>query len=855
MRHTAAQVVGKVGALDLASKEWPDLIPALQSNVSTAPAGVKQATLEALGFVCEGLDHRALEQAQVNVVLTAVVAGMAKEQEAATRAVATKALDNALAFASVNFESKDERDYLMATVCACAEAPEPQARPRAAAKQSIKQRRRKTASRRQTAEGFALTACLPPLRCALAPAPRRTRRQAGSAPTRRRAAFQAAMRRRLSAARVRGGSLADAPRAAAAPQVREAAMECVADIVEHYYKFMQPYMGQIFEISRKTLSDGSSEEIAVQALMIWSNVCSIEENEEEGSNFHFSAAAAPQLVPLLLSVLPSKTDVDEEADEDEWSLAQEAHLCLQSLAYVVRDPVRDAVMPFVQAHVASSDWRAREAAVNAFAAIMAGPDPVTTLPMVRSALPSLLGMIKDPARPVRAAAAFAVTYCLDELHACAEEDQPPLLSPESLPPLLAVLTEALHAEDAVVGDHMVDALSKLAEGYLNAADSMPSTPLSPYFQGIVQALLQAAASAARQNAYNALSDVVASAAPADAATLGQLLPHMLQLLGAATAAPAPNAEAEQAKSEVQGNMCGVLMAITHRLRRLGEPHDAPLKLHADAMMGAYLAVATCRAGTVHAEAVLSIGALADAVGPQFEKYMAALWPVMEVGLRNFAEYEVCQVTVDLVGDVCRALETKVQPFADRIMMALLTDLASNELSATVKPGIICVFGDVALALGLLFEPYLMNVLQMLAGAAQHAAGTAAAANAADDEEAVEASCKLRTAIMEAYCGIIQGMKDDKSKLVAVAQQGPGILEFIAACCVDPHALDDPALLLAAVGLVGDVAESLPGMAAMCAQRAELSTLLQRSRSEDADDAVKEAARYTEQMVQQNMHAR
>jgi hypothetical protein len=40
--------------------------------------------LEALGFVCEGLDHRALEQAQVNVVLTAVVAGMAKEQEAAT---------------------------------------------------------------------------------------------------------------------------------------------------------------------------------------------------------------------------------------------------------------------------------------------------------------------------------------------------------------------------------------------------------------------------------------------------------------------------------------------------------------------------------------------------------------------------------------------------------------------------------------------------------------------------------------------------------------------------------------------------------------------------------------------------
>ena len=151
MRHTAAQVVGKVGALELAAKSWAGLIPALQANVADAPAGVKQATLEALGFVCEGLDHRALEQAQVNVVLTAVVAGMAKEQEAAPRAVATKALDNALAFAAVNFESKDERDYLMATVCACAEAPEPQARARNAAAIGDRPRRHTASRRRQTA--------------------------------------------------------------------------------------------------------------------------------------------------------------------------------------------------------------------------------------------------------------------------------------------------------------------------------------------------------------------------------------------------------------------------------------------------------------------------------------------------------------------------------------------------------------------------------------------------------------------------------------------------------------------------------------------------------------------------------
>jgi importin subunit beta-1 len=128
-RHTCAQVVGKIGALDLAASEWPELIPQLQGNVAAASAsGVKQASLEALGYVCEDLDHTALPQSQVNVVLTAVVAGMGRAEEAATRVVATKALDNALIFAAENFKSDVERNYVMQMVCEGAVAPEPEVR-------------------------------------------------------------------------------------------------------------------------------------------------------------------------------------------------------------------------------------------------------------------------------------------------------------------------------------------------------------------------------------------------------------------------------------------------------------------------------------------------------------------------------------------------------------------------------------------------------------------------------------------------------------------------------------------------------------------------------------------------------
>ena len=43
--------------------------------------------------------------------------------------------------------------------------------------------------------------------------------------------------------------------------------------------------------------------------------------------------------------------------------------------------------------------------------------------------------------------------------------------------------------------------------------------------------------------------------------------------------------------------------------------------YSDAMMAAFLAVFRCRSATVHEEALLAVGALVDASGPAFLKYM------------------------------------------------------------------------------------------------------------------------------------------------------------------------------------------------------------------------------------------
>ena len=128
MRHTAALVVAKVAAIDIPRGEWPDLVSALLASLAAAAgggaapdAGVRQATLEALGYVCEelgALEDDYLQQDQVNAILTAVVQGMRKEEpELEVRLVATHALSNALTFAHVNFGSEGERDYIMRIVC------------------------------------------------------------------------------------------------------------------------------------------------------------------------------------------------------------------------------------------------------------------------------------------------------------------------------------------------------------------------------------------------------------------------------------------------------------------------------------------------------------------------------------------------------------------------------------------------------------------------------------------------------------------------------------------------------------------------------------------------------------------
>ena len=88
---------------------WPNLMSVLVNNVTNASSTetLKEATLEAIGYICQDIqDHLCLE-AKSNEILTAIVHGMKRDEPSGhVRLAATNALFNSLEFTRANFEKE-----------------------------------------------------------------------------------------------------------------------------------------------------------------------------------------------------------------------------------------------------------------------------------------------------------------------------------------------------------------------------------------------------------------------------------------------------------------------------------------------------------------------------------------------------------------------------------------------------------------------------------------------------------------------------------------------------------------------------------------------------------------------------
>ena len=102
-----------------------------------------------------------------------------------------------------------------------------------------------------------------------------------------------------------------------------------------------------------------------------------------------------------------------------------------------------------------------------------------------------------------------------------------------------------------------------------------------------------------------------------------------------------------------------------------------------------------------------------ALESNFAPYIQAFLPFLYPALKAHEDTQLCTVAVGIIGDISRALGEQSAQYSANFMTVLLENLGSDVLNRNVKISVLSCFGDIALAIGPAFEPYLQTTMQVL----------------------------------------------------------------------------------------------------------------------------------------------
>ncbi|KAF9115410.1 karyopherin beta [Mortierella sp. AM989] len=627
--------------------------------------------------------------------------------------------------------------------------------------------------------------------------------------------------------------------------VQIASFECLVRIMQLYYEFMPFYMQKaLFGLTVQGMKH-ENERVALQAVEFWSTVCE-EEIDLEGArleayqngtepdvpNYNFAKAALPETLPVLLQLMAKQ---DEDDEEDDWNLSMAAGTCLSLTAQCVGDAIVGPVIQFVEANIRNTQWQFREASVMAFGSILEGPTQDLLVPPVAQALPFLIEMMTDPVIKVKDTTAWTLGRVSQSLVECIKPDV-------HLQPLIEALVRGLDDSNRIVSNCCLSLMNLAEQLEGEQGSDSPTSLMSPFFDGIITALMRITGRStneafSRTSAYEAISILVSHSAKDTFPTISALATTILDRLEQSIAVQNQiiGIDERNSHNELQSNICSVL---TNIIRRVGG-EIAPM---ADRIMTVLLQLLTAasRHSTILEDAFLAIGALTTALDSEFARYLETFAPFLFNALQNHEEYQLCSIAVGLIGDICRSLGAQSATYCDNFMTTLLQNLQSPVLHRNVKPAILSCFGDIALAIEGRFGTYLDVTMTVLAQACNIRAESS-------DYDMIDYVNQLREGIVDAYVGIVQGLKaGDCSALLT--PHLVHVFNFLNVVYNDPERTDT--LLRSMIGLLGDLAESFPHGEIKAPLQAEwVGQCLKEGRSSRQNSVTtKEVARWAKEMV-------
>ncbi|NXJ18647.1 IMB1 protein, partial [Dicrurus megarhynchus] len=485
---------------------------------------------------------------------------------------------------------------------------------------------------------------------------------------------------------------------------------------------------------------------------------------------------------------------DENDDDDDWNPCKAAGVCLMLLATCCEDDIVPHVLPFIKEHIKNPDWRYRDAAVMAFGCILEGPEPNQLKPLVIQAMPTLIELMKDPSVVMRGFSSLTFFFFLS--------------LGGGVGVFLGILAgKGMECEFLELrgwktdGCFVFQAFSSLAEAAYEAADvaddqEEPATYcLSSSFELIVQKLLETAdrpdghQNNLRSSAYESLMEIVKNSAkdcyPAVQKTTLVIMERLQQVLQMESHIQSTSDRIQF--NDLQSLLCATLQNVLRKVQ-----HQDALQI-SDVVMASLLRMfqSTAGSGGVQEDALMAVSTLVEVLGGEFLKYMDAFKPFLGIGLKNYAEYQVCLSAVGLVGDLCRALQSNILPFCDEVMQLLLENLGVSRPFPAPEPRVDALPGGSG---------------RWEKRGRKREDSSHPGVRPQSDYDMVDYLNELREGCLEAYTGIIQGLKGDQENVhpdvMLVQPRVEFILSYIDHIAGDEDHTDG--VVACAAGLIGDL---------------------------------------------------
>ncbi|KAK9470024.1 armadillo-type protein [Dipodascopsis tothii] len=614
-------------------------------------------------------------------------------------------------------------------------------------------------------------------------------------------------------------------------KLQAAAFGALARIMSLYYPYMKLYMEKALYGLTVEGMKSSNGSVSCMAVEFWSTVCEEEaeislmqeefyaDGTGEHHNFEFAKYAINEVLPTLLTLL---TRQDEDAEDDEWNVSMAAAACLQLFAETTGSAVVSLTLQFVEQNLTQEDWRKREAAVMAFGSILVGPDNGTLVHIVSQALPPMLVLMTDTVLQVKDTVAWCLGRIADLVIGGIDLEV-------QLPAVMRTLLGGLQ-DHPKVSTNCCWAMINLAEQLGSDDPDEPSTKLSPYYESLMQGLIQASSRtdneySARTSAYEAIGALVTYSAQDTLPYIKELSLLVVERLEATMAMQTQLVGIDD-RSNLEDLQMSLLVLLTYIIRRL-KPTD---RESSDRLMTMLLSLLQNKLpnSLIEEELFLVVTALTNVLGANFDVYVDAFLPYLVKALED-SDSPTCKVAVGLVSDLAASLAEAMEPYCDTIMNVFLTNLQNTTVRRDVKVSILSTFGDIAVAIGSAFEKYMPVVMQVLGQASTLRKDVDSPADVGDYIG------QLRQAIVQAYSGIVQGMRERTETMLQYVRP---IFGFLSLVCTDQIVMRDASVVQSSVGIIGDIASMYShGEVKEFFQEEWITDVIRRARSDYPKDTT------------------